>query len=211
MSVTLTPGKTSITDGTPPPLRDHAAVDADTTTDASAPTHKMAGIVERNIDALMARRERDEAARPKQDKIADVITRFTGSMRFVVLHLLLFGGWIGWNVLPLPLKKFDPQLITLAMWASVEAIFLSTFVLISQNRAQETSERQAQLDLQVNLLAEHEITRLVELVSLMAEKMGIEQSRDPELRELAQDVLPERVLGEIERAEQAFATTAKKS
>ncbi len=80
-------------------------------------------------------------------------------MRFVYLHLVLFGGWIAWNVLPHHGPKFDPQLIVLAMWASVEAIFLSTFLLIAQNRQTKEKGRRADLDLQVNLLAEHELSR----------------------------------------------------
>jgi len=84
------------------------------------------------------------------------------------------------------------------MAASVEGIFLSTFVLISQNRMQALADRRADLDLQVSLLAEHEITQLVALVTQMAKQMGIEEAHDPELRELAQDVAPEKVLDEME-------------
>ncbi len=80
------------------------------------------------------------------------------------------------------------------MFASVEAIFLSTFVLISQNRMQERADRRADLDLQVSLLGEHEITRLISLVKHIAEKLDVEASRNPELRELEQDVAPEKVL-----------------
>ena len=80
-------------------------------------------------------------------------------MRFVYLHLALFGGWIIVNLGLIPgLRPFDPSFVVLAMVASVEAIFLSTFVLISQNRMAAAADRRADLDLQVSLLAEHEIT-----------------------------------------------------
>lgn len=136
--------------------------------------------------------------------MADRITRFTGSITFVVLHLILFGLWIVANLGWLPVKRFDPSFVVLAMFASVEAIFLSTFVLISQNRMQALADARADLDLQVSLLAEHEITRLVSLVSAMAKHMDIDEADNPELAELARDVAPERVLDEIESNQRKF-------
>ena len=82
--------------------------------------------------------------------------------------------------------------------ASVEAIFLSTFILITQNRMASVADKRAELDLQISLLAEHEVTRLVTLVSAMAERMHIRTEVDSELNELKQDVAPEVVLDEIE-------------
>jgi uncharacterized membrane protein len=91
------------------------------------------------------------------------------------------------------------------MVASVEAIFLSTFVLISQNRMSALADKRADLDLQVSLLAEHEITRLITLVTAMAERMGIDQARDPELSELSRDVKPEKVMETMEAHERDIA------
>src|SRR3712207_788816 len=88
--------------------------------------------------------------------------------------------------------------VVLAMEASVEAIFLSTFVLISQNRMSALADKRADLDLQVSLLSEHEITRMLSLVQQIAERLGIEEAQDPELEELARDVHPEKVLDKIE-------------
>lgn len=169
------------------------------------PSSALAHIVERNIRALLARRRAEEEAKRLEERIADRITRFTGSMLFVYLHLALFSFWILTNIGWLPLPRFDPSFVILAMFASVEAIFLSTFVLISQNRMATLADKRADLDLQVSLLAEHEITRLITLVTAMAERMGIEASQDPELPELAQDVAPERVLEEMEEHERQFA------
>ena len=95
----------------------------------------LAEVVERNIQALLLHRRDQEDHRSSQERIADAITRFTGSMRFVYIHLVLFGSWIIINLGWIPgIPKFDPSFVVLAMVASVEAIFLSTFVLISQNR-----------------------------------------------------------------------------
>ena len=105
-----------------------------------------------------------------QEKIAEAITRFTGSMLFVYIHLALFGFWIIANLGWVPgVPKWDESFVVLAMWASVEAIFLSTFVLISQNRMAAAADKRADLDLQISLLAEHEVTKLATLVSAMAD------------------------------------------
>jgi uncharacterized membrane protein len=162
------------------------------------PGTAMAGIVQRNIHALLERRRSEENRRTPQQRLADAITRFTGSMKFVYIHLVLFGLWIVVNLPWSPLPKFDPTYVVLAMFASVEAIFLSTFVLISQNRMAEQADKRADLDLQVSLLAEHEITRLITLVRAIAARVEVEESKDPELTELQRDVAPERVLDVME-------------
>jgi uncharacterized membrane protein len=162
-------------------------------------------VVERNIVALLERRREDDRNRRGQDRAADAITRFTGSMTFVYLHLAFYAAWIATNLGLVPglgrLQGFDDGFTVLAMAASVEAIFLSTFVLISQNRMQALADKRADLDLQVSLLAEHEVTELIRMVRGMAARMGVPEAADPELDELAQDVQPEVVLTHIEEAE----------
>jgi uncharacterized membrane protein len=165
------------------------------------PQSSMAQVVERNIEALLARRKDELEQQGLQERTAGAITSFVGSMRFVYIHVLFFGSWIAINLGWLPVPKFDPTFVVLAMVASVEAIFLSTFVLITQNRMQAAAERRAELELQINLLAEHEITRLISMVTELSKRMGIEAANDPELKELAQDVHPEKVLDKIEEHE----------
>ncbi len=164
----------------------------------------MEQVVTRNIRALVERRRMEERTMPLQDRLADAITGFTGSMRFVFLHLTIFGLWILINLGWLPLPRFDPSFVILAMVASVEAIFLSTFVLISQNRTAALADKRAELDLQVSLLAEHEITRLLTLVIAVAAKLGIDAAHDPTLTELAQNIAPESVMEQIEATENAM-------
>jgi uncharacterized membrane protein len=168
-------------------------------------------IVERNIRALLARRRQEEHARGWQDRLADRITSFTGSMRFVYLHLVIFSLWIVINLPWSPLPRFDPSYVILAMAASVEAIFLSSFILITQNRMTAQADKRADLDLQVSLLAEHEITRLITLVTAMAQRMGINAAQDPELTELAQDVAPEKVLDTMEAQQRQSAVAEPQS
>jgi uncharacterized membrane protein len=82
-----------------------------------------------------------------------------------------------------------------------EAIFLSTFVLITQNRMSARSPRRADLDLQVSLLTEHEVTQLITLVKAIAEHLHLQAAGEPELAELERDVAPEHVLDVIEKHE----------
>jgi uncharacterized membrane protein len=165
----------------------------------------MAQVIDRNIRALLLRRREDEGSRTGQERIADRITRFTGSMAFVYIHLLVFGLWVAVNLGWIPVvPRFDKSFVILAMFASVEAIFLSTFVLISQNRMAALADKRADLDLQISLLAEHEITRLITLVTEVAERMGIPAAQDPELAELSQDVAPEKVMETIEAHERVI-------
>ena len=164
--------------------------------------NEMAGVVDRNIAALLSRRQKEEERKPAQERIADSITRFTGSMRFVYIHLVVFSNWILVNLGVIPqVAPFDPTLVVLAMVASVEAIFLSTFVLISQNKMQALADQRAELSLHISLLAEHEITRLLKLSAAIAERLGLEESQNPELDELVKDVAPEKVLDRMGEAE----------
>jgi uncharacterized membrane protein len=167
----------------------------------------IAPVLDRNIEALIARRRAEDQQKTLQDRIADVITGFTGSMKFVYLHVLLFGAWIVVNLGLTPLPRFDPSFVILAMFASVEAIFLSTFVLISQNRMAALNDKRADLDLQISLLAEYEVTETLNLVVQIAEKLGIQQAQEPELQELGQKVDPEVVLDHIDQHERRMEAT----
>ncbi|MDQ3559419.1 MAG: DUF1003 domain-containing protein, partial [Pseudomonadota bacterium] len=159
-------------------------------------------VLHRNVEALKLRRQKDDLRATGQERLAELITRFTGSMTFVYLHLALFGFWIVANLGWVPgVPSWDPSFVVLAMIASVEAIFLSTFVLISQNRMSAAADKRADLDLQINLLAEHEVTRLIALVSALADHMGVQTGFDEELEELKEDVAPEAVLDRIEIAD----------
>jgi uncharacterized membrane protein len=156
-------------------------------------------VLERNIHALQGRREREEVKASAEERVAEAITRFTGSMRFVYLHLAFFGFWIVANLGWVPgVPAWDPSFVVLAMMASVEAIFLSTFVLISQNRMAAAADKRADLDLQISLLAEHEVTKVATLLAAVAERLGIDVASDPEMAEIKRNVAPEAVLDEIE-------------
>src|SRR5688572_22237747 len=154
-------------------------------------------VLTRNINTLVELRKEADRKQSTQDRLADRITRFTGSMTFVYLHAALFGGWIVVNLGLLPIPPFDPTFVVLAMVASVEAIFLSTFVLISQNRMMLAADRRAELDLQVSLLAEHEVSKAVALLDAIADRLGVDRGEDPEIEDAKRDVNPTAVMGAI--------------
>jgi uncharacterized membrane protein len=155
--------------------------------------------LERNIHALQERRRAEAASASVQEKVAGAITRFSGSMRFVYLHLALYGTWIVANLGWLPgVRAWDPTFVVLAMIASVEAIFLSTFILITQNRMAALAEKRAELDLQISLLAEHEVTKIVAMVDAIGRHLGVTGEAGAELEEMKRNVAPEAVLDAIE-------------
>lgn len=162
----------------------------------------LSSVLGRNMQRMRDRRAQEQADATLSERVSDRITKFAGSMTFVIIHALAYGAWIGVNLGFVPgVRAFDPSFVVLAMEASVEAIFLSTFVLISQNRMMGAAAKQADLDLQINLLAEHELTRLVSLVDAMARKMGVDAVPSEELDEIKQDVSPEAVLDRLDHDE----------
>jgi len=124
--------------------------------------------------ALNANRE-IQRLKQAEDAWADSITGFAGSTRFVRLHIAWFALWIVINVGLLGVaREFDPYpfgLLTLVV--SLEAIFLSTFVMISQNRQAEASEVRSDLDYRTNVTAEREIDVIMRALKRIAEKDGI--------------------------------------
>ena len=176
-----------------------------------APTPRespLAKVIERNIDTLLEVRRQMDQNRTMQDRIADWITAFTGSMAFLYFHIAWFGAWIVLNTGWFGLTAFDPfPFGLLTMIVSLEAIFLSTFVLISQNRASVISDERSDLDLHIDLLAEYEITKILRLADAISDKLGAREGRDRELPQLEQIVAPDKVLREIQKRKSLIASS----
>lgn len=160
---------------------------------------RLADVIERNIGIIEVLQREADAHRTRQERFADAITAFSGSTTFLCVHAIWFGAWILFNVFKIPgLSQFDPYPFgLLTMLVSLEAIFLSTIVLISQNRQALISDAQRGLDLQIDLLAEYEITRMLRLVDKIAHKLEISDEYDSEIDELCQPVAPDVVINEI--------------
>ena len=168
---------------------------------AASPESPLSAVVERNLAALLATRQAALDRRTSQDRAVDAVSAFAGSMAFVYLHAAVLILWLAANTGRLGIKPWDPYpFVMLAMAASVEAIFISTFVLIGQSRAANAADRRADLDLQINLLAEHEVTRLIEMVEAIARRLDVEVAV-PDLAEIKKDVAPETVVRQIEAHE----------
>ena len=164
---------------------------------------QLAGVVHKNIGSILEMRRAEERKKRPQEKFGDMLTKFFGSMMFVYVHVLWFGSWIALNTGMLGTEAFDPFPFSfLTLVVSLEAIFLSTFVLISQNHAGRMAEKRAELDLQINMLAEHEITRLLHLLDAVADHLGVHVEEKPEVEELKKDVGAEEVLNELETREE---------
>ena len=166
---------------------------------------ELCDVIERNLQTFAELRERAQKRRNPQERIADAITDVSGRMAFVWFHVIWFGVWMAVNTGHVPgIKPFDPfPYGLLTMVVSLEAIFLSTFVLISQNRISAEADRRADLDLQIGLLTEREMTLALRMLDAIQEKLGIENDSNSELQEMESDVRPEAVLNEIDRLSHA--------
>ena len=155
-------------------------------------------LTKRNVDLIRELEEAAKRERRPSDRVAEAIAGFCGSMMFVWVHVVWFGGWIAFNVIP-GLPHIDPFPFTfLTLVVSLEAIFLSTFILISQNHDTRITERRNHLDLQINLLSEQENTKMIAMLQAIAAHIGAELGHDPHLKALSEETEPERVVQQIE-------------
>jgi uncharacterized membrane protein len=167
-------------------------------------------VIERNIRTIIQLRLKAARERSLQDRIADTITSFSGRMVFVYVHIVWFGAWFLLNSGRLGLRSFDPfPYGFLTMVVSLEAIFLATFVLISQNRLSGEIEHRADLDLHIGLLTEHELTRVLQMLDAIQDKMGIVDHEASDLADLEMETKPEDVLAEIEHLHQRALSSKK--
>lgn len=163
---------------------------------------RLAEIIEQNIRSILELRTRALEARSTQERISDGITAFSGRMSFLYVHTVWFGLWIVINLGWVGLKPFDPYPFgLLTMIVSLEAIFLATFVLISQNRTAAEADHRADLDLQINLLTEHEITKVIRMLDAIGRKLEVGGEEDLELQQLEQNVEPQAVLQAMDIAQ----------
>jgi uncharacterized membrane protein len=158
----------------------------------------------RNIDLMRERESDKDRRRSTEQKISDTISAFAARMSFVYVHLAIVVVWVLCNSGIIPwLPRWDPSFVLLATAASVEAIFISSFILVSQNRMAEMEKRRAELDLQINLLTEHELTKAITLLARLAEKHAVDGSDTGEIKALQKDVDPADVLEKLEETDPA--------
>ena len=153
-----------------------------------------------NIQAIVDLEQEALSRRSIIDKAGDSIGTFAGSPTFVILHIFLFSGWIIWNLGLFGNEPFDPYPFTfLTMVVSLEAIFLSAFVLMSQNRMSRQADHRAELTLQIDMLAEQEMTKVLEMLQQICVRVGLEQYKnDKDVNELLQQTHVETLAKDLE-------------
>jgi len=155
--------------------------------------------IERNVRVVAELEHQALGDRSLGQRIGDAAARIIGSMPFLVFQLVFISGWIVINLGAVPgVRPFDPfPFALLALVGALEAIFLTLFVLISQNRLAIQAEKRAHLDLQINLLAEAETTKILRVLDRIADKVGVpkEEEPSPELQKET-DIL--RLAGHVE-------------
>jgi uncharacterized membrane protein len=137
--------------------------------------------------------------RSRGERFSDIITRFMGSMTFVVLHLIWLGAWFVVNLGWIPgVEPFDPfPFGILTLIVSTEGVILAIFVLISQNRMSRLSNQRAHLNLQISLLAEQETTKILQKLRAISERLDIPS--DEVVERLSQDTHLEALAEELKR------------
>lgn len=159
-------------------------------------------LTEQNVEAILQMEEAAKGERTKSDLVAEAIANFCGSMVFVWVHVVWFGVWVVINLFP-GIRHIDPFPFTfLTLVVSLEAIFLSTFILISQNHDTKVSERRNHLDLQINLLSEQENTQMILMLRAIAEKIGVEVPSEFDLEALSEKTEPKRLAKQIEKRDE---------
>jgi uncharacterized membrane protein len=128
-----------------------------------------------NIRAIVDLERRARAEARWSDRISDAISAFAGSLWFVICHVALFAGWAAWNALASPSLRFDPYPYGLLTFiVSLEGVLVATFVLIKQNRMAAQSDQRDHLNLQVDLLAEQEMTVVLRMLRRISERLGVD-------------------------------------
>jgi uncharacterized membrane protein len=149
-----------------------------------------AGQTTSHIDSIVRQEEEALERRSTSERFADAVGIFAGSLLFVLIHLLLLIIWIAVNSPSVVrIKPFDPYpFALLGVVVAIEAVILSSFILMRQNRMMRRGERRDHLNLQVDLLSEKEITKLLQMVRAICQKMDLKDiMADKEIRELTQD------------------------
>jgi uncharacterized membrane protein len=181
-------------------------------TDHKEDNPAISNVVQRNIRKIIHVRQVAASEQSMQDRIANTMTTFSGSMAFFYVHIVWFSLWFILNTGHLGFTPFDPYPYGfLTMVVSLEAIFLATFVLISQNLLAREAERLSDLSLQTGLLTEHELTRVLQMLRAIQHKIGIRNDEDSNLADadLVMETKLEDVLTEIERLQKREAKVSK--
>jgi uncharacterized membrane protein len=181
-------------------MTDHGVTGTDSGA-SERPPDSVEELTRNNVERIQALEAREHEKATTADHVADAIANFAGSITFVLITVLLIGGWVVANLLLPQHARVDPfpfPLLTLVL--SIEAIFLSIFILMSQNRAARVSDKRSHLDLQLNLLSEQENTKVLLLLERIGQAVGADTETDPDVKVLVQATKPEALSRQIDQA-----------
>jgi len=136
-----------------------------------------------NIHAIveLERQARQQAA--PAERVGQQLSRLAGSLAFVVIQTVALAGWIGWNLAAAPGWRFDPYPFGLLTFiVSLEGVFIAIFVLMAQNRMSRESDERDHLNLQIDLLAEQEMTLMLKMLRRISERLQIPPEGGDEAR-----------------------------
>ena len=155
----------------------------------------------RNVLAISALEQQALARRTKAETVGDLVAFHAGRLWFMLVHFFLFVVWMLWNSSFVPYGyKFDPAPYpALTTLLSLESIFLSLFILMSQNRSNKRAEERAHLDLQINLLAEDEATKMLRMLQALCAVHKLPEAEDPEVKDLLRQTDPAALAEQLER------------
>jgi uncharacterized membrane protein len=155
-----------------------------------------------NIESVVRLEQKALEQRSLSQHVGDVIADFAGTMQFVLLHVIVFVCWVLINAGKIPfIPKFDPfPYILLTMIVSLEGVLVSTFVLIKQNRMSKRADQRDQLNLQIDLLAEKEVTKILQMQRQLCEHFGLmDMAKDPEAKEMSQETVVDTLADELNK------------
>ena len=178
----------------PTPSEETAAPAEAKTAQADRRMRRSAGI----STAFRAIKAQHGSNRSAMEVLADRMIGFASSTPFLLVHALVFVVWIMWNIPAFGFPQFDPYPYgMLTTIVSLEAIFLSIFVLMTQSRESRIGELREELTLQVNLRIEEEITKTLHLVAGLYARLGLQLADDPDLRAMLEPLDPKKMENDL--------------
>jgi uncharacterized membrane protein len=155
--------------------------------DQNEPPPKISGTAKGNIESIAQIEQAFVRQRSGVDRLGETISRYAGSPGFAVAHLCGVSGWMAINAGMTSFEPFDPYPFSfLGVLVALEAVFLSTFVLMTQKRQARQAEHWAHLNLQIGLLSEQETTKMLQMLAMVCNRVGVKTSQDIELKEMVE-------------------------
>ena len=171
--------------------------------ETASPSPSQSSTTAKNIESILRLEKEDDGRLPSVYRVSHAIGWFAGTIYFVILQCVVVGLWVGWNSKVAgngpPFDPYPFPLLSILM--SLEAVLLTSFVLIRQNAMDQRSERRNHLDLQSNLLAEKDATSILKALSEISDHLNVVSRDDTEREELARDTPVETIARELRARE----------